>query len=176
MEPASPKKGIGDLRGPAQRIGSLRNELNRAIVSALDSDGRRPFSDIAQHLGVSEGTIRNRIHAMKEAGNLRIVAVTNPVAREYQADAIIGIRVTSRSTPEAVATRLVEDDRVVYVLWVGGRFDLLIEVVADSRERFLEFLETKIYGATDISGAEVMLGLKNFKNQFLLKRRASELE
>lgn len=176
MEPASSKKGIGDLRGSEQRSGSLRNELNRAIVSALENDGRRSYSDIAQHLGVSEGTIRNRIQAMKEAGNLQIVAVTNPVAREYQADAIVGIRVTSRSTPEAVAKRLVEDDRVVYVLWVGGRFDLLIEVVADSRERFLEFLETKIYGATDISGAEVMLGLKNFKNQFLLKRRARELE
>ena len=46
----------------------------------------------------------------------------------------------------------------------------MVEIVSDDRERFLEFLETQIHGASDVAEAEVMLGLKNFKNQFLLKR------
>ena len=73
-------------------------------------------------------------------------------------------------TPEAVAKRLRADQSVVYVLWVAGRYDLMVEVVSDDRESFLRFLETQIHGATDIADAEIMLGLRNFKNQFLLKR------
>lgn len=136
----------------------------------LEKDGRKPFSEIAQALGVSEGTIRNRVNGMKEAGMLRIVAIADPVAAEYQADAILGLRVASGHTPEAVASRLGANQSVVYVLWVAGCYDLIVEIVSDDRESFLTFLEAEIHGAPDIAEVETMLGLKNFKNQFLLKR------
>ena len=159
-EPASQQNGI---RSP-------EDGLNRSIVALLEKDGRMPFSEIALVLGVSEGTIRNRVNAMKEAGMLRIVAIADPVAAEYQADAIIGVRVAPGQTPKSVANRLGADQKVVYVLWVAGRYDLMVEVVSDDLSEFLEFVETQIHGANDIAEAEVMLGLKNFKNQFLLKR------
>ncbi len=151
-------------------IKSPENDLNRSIVAMLEKDGRMPFSEIAEALGVSEGTIRNRVNAMKDAGMLQIVAITDPVAARYQADAIVGARIASGHTAQSVAERLGADERVVYVLWVAGRYDLMVEIVSDDRESFLEFLETQIHGATDIAEAEVLLGLKNFKNQFLLKR------
>ncbi len=161
-----------EVERPSQRNGirSPEDGLNRSIVAMLENDGRIPFSEIAQALGVSEGTIRNRVNGMKEAGMLRIVAIADPVAAEYQADAMLGLRVAPGHTPEAVANRLGADQCVVYVLWVAGRYDLMVEVVSDDRECFLSFLETQIHGATDIAEAEIMLGLKNFKNQFLLKR------
>lgn len=156
--------------GQQNGIKSPEDGLNRSIVAMLEMDGRMPFSEIAQKLDVSEGTIRNRVNGMKEAGMLRIVAIADPMAAEYKADAILGLRVSSGHTPEAVARRLTGDDRVVYVMWVAGRYDLLIEVVSDDRENFLAFLDSHIHGTDDIAEAEVMLGLKNFKNQFLLKR------
>ncbi|MEE9588078.1 MAG: Lrp/AsnC family transcriptional regulator [Hyphomicrobiaceae bacterium] len=156
--------------GLQSEVQSLHNGLNRAIVALLEKDGRMAFSEIAQTLEVSEGTIRNRVNRMKEAGMLRIVAIADPVAAEYQADAIVGLRVASGHTPESVAKRLGADQSVVYVLWVAGRFDLIVEIVSDDRHSFLDFLEEQIHSATDIAEAEVMLGLKNFKNQFLLKR------
>ncbi len=51
--------------------------------------------------------------------------------------------------------------------------DLLVEVVSASRDDFLAFLDQHIYGQPDIDSVEVMSGLKNFKNQFLLKRNWS---
>lgn len=159
-----------DRKTPGNGIKSPDNDLNRSIVALLEQDGRMPFSEIADALGVSEGTIRNRVSAMKEAGMLRIVAITDPVAARYQADAIVGLRIASGHTAQEVADRLGADERVVYILWVAGRFDLMVEIVSDDRDRFLEFLETQIHGASDVAEAEVMLGLKNFKNQFLLKR------
>ena len=63
---------------------SNKDKLNQAIIEMLQTDGRRPYSEIAQALNVSEGTIRNRVAGMKNAGLLRIVAIADPVTAEYK--------------------------------------------------------------------------------------------
>jgi len=127
------------------------------------------LSEIAQKLDVSEGTIRNRVAALRDSDMLRIVAMVDPVATEYRTDAMIGLKVAPGSTPAQVAARLSEDERVVYVLWVAGRYDLIVELVSDEPDALQNFLENEIHAAVDVADVEVMLGLKNFKNQFLLK-------
>lgn len=149
---------------------SVEDSLNGEIVKLLELDGRMAFSEIAHRLNVSEGTIRNRVNAMKENGMLRIVAIADPRASEYKADAMVCIKVAPGVTPKAVADRLKPVSSVVYVLWVTGRYDLLVEIVCDEQDKLAAFLEEHVHSCQDISDAEVMLGLKNFKNQFLLKR------
>lgn len=168
-----------DERKFAERPVRLRDKsspddkLNKSIIAMLQRDGRMAFSEIAQELGVSEGTIRNRIGSMKQAGMLQIVAIVDPVTAEYKTDAMLGLNIAPGHTPQAVAERLSALPDVVYVLWVSGRFDLLIEVVSNDRDEFLEFLDTEIHGQPDVISSETMMGLKNFKNQFLLKRNWS---
>ena len=52
-----------------------------------------------------------------------------------------------------------------------GRYDLLIEVVCETRGAFQSFLEQHCFGHDDIDQIEVMSGIEMFKNQFLLKRQ-----
>ncbi len=146
------------------------DRLNRAIIDYLQRDGRMAFSEIAQELDVSEGTIRNRVNSMKQAGMLTIAAIVDPVAVEYQTDAMLGLKVASGHTPCDVASRLSGLIDVVYILWVSGRYDLLVEVVSDDKDGLFDFLEQQIHSQPDISSVDTMMGLKNFKNQFLLKR------
>jgi Lrp/AsnC family transcriptional regulator for asnA, asnC and gidA len=153
-------------------IASTEDDLNRAIIGMLQQDGRLPYKDIARSLQVSEGTIRNRVQSMKKSGALKIVALADPMAIRYKADAMIGIKVASPATPRSVAHRLSELGEVVYVLWVSGRYDLLIEVVCETRGAFQSFLEEHCFGHEDIDQIEVMSGIEMFKNQFLLKRQA----
>lgn len=151
-------------------IASAADGLNQQIIRMLEEDGRRPFAEIAAALDVSEGTIRNRVNALRQAGRMRIVAIVDPAEAEYQTDAMLGLKVASAATPTAVAERLGPLPEVVYILWVSGRYDLLVEVVGDERDHLVAFLERHIHGQPDIVGVESMVGLKNFKNQFLLKR------
>lgn len=148
---------------------SPEDALNSEIIAHLQTDGRMAFSEIADRLGVSEGTIRNRVSAMKEAGSLRIAAVVDPSSTRYDTAAMLAITVAQGHCPTAVANRLGVSPHVVYILWVSGRFDLLVEVVTDNHDALLEFLETEVHAANDIVAVETMTGLKNFKNQFLLK-------
>lgn len=149
--------------------GLLGNELNRGIIRALRIDGRTAFSEIAQKLDVSEGTIRNRVNAMKSAGVLHIAAITDESAEEYRTEAMLGLKIAPGHDPAVTATRLSKIVDIVYVTWVSGRYDLLIEVVSNSETTLLHLLSTHIHGQNDIASVEVMTGLKNFKNQFLLK-------
>ena len=153
----------------AEEKGLLDNELNRGIIRALRADGRMPFSEIAQSLDVSEGTIRNRIGAMKNAGVLRITAITDESAQEYRTEAMLGIKVAPGHDPAVTAERLSEIGDIVYVAWMSGRYDLLVEIVSNSEPNLLHVLSTHVHGQHDIASVEVMTGLKNFKNQFLLK-------
>jgi Lrp/AsnC family transcriptional regulator for asnA, asnC and gidA len=172
---AAGKKGdaTGDLRGGLPKspiLASPMDTLNQAIVGLLEQDGRLAFKEIAEKLEVSEGTVRNRVNWMKRSGMLRIVAIADPTAFRYKADAMIGLKVAASSSPKKLAERLARHAEVVYILWVAGRFDLLIEVVTESEERFLDFLERHCYDNADIAQIEVMTGLAMYKNQFLLKR------
>ena len=151
---------------------SPADELNREIIRFLQEDGRLPYKDIAAALDVSEGTIRNRVQSMKESGALKIVALADPMAIRYKADAMIGIKVSNLSSPRQVAERLSEYPEIVYVVWVSGRFDLLIEVVCETEEAFRSFLDVHCYRHNDIEQFEIMSSIEMFKNQFLLKRQA----
>lgn len=44
------------------------DDLDRAILYHLQQDGRRPVTDIADDLGVSDNTVRNRMQGMEESG------------------------------------------------------------------------------------------------------------
>ena len=163
------KSNLSKLEQQSNGIAAIDDNLNRQIVKMLQNDGRRPYREIAAALGVSEGTVRNRVQLMKKAGALSIVALVDPTEVRYQADAIVGLKVAPNHSVNQVAKRLGESSDVVYILWVTGRYDLLIEIVTDNVHRFHEFLESEIHLQPDISSSEVMSGLKNFKNQFLLK-------
>ena len=101
---------------------------------------------------------------------LRIVAVVDPVAVDYETDAMLGIKTAPGVAPSAIAQRLDPLPAVVYVMWVSGRFDLLVEVVCDRELDFATFLNEHIHGQPDIAHVEVMTRIDMFKNQFLLKR------
>ena len=159
-----------DSGGDLSPLSSPFDDLNQQIIRLLQNDGRAAYDVIGQKLGVSGGTIRNRVARMREAGMLRIVAVVDPVAVDYEADAMLGIRTAPGIAPAAVAHRLDPHPAVVYIMWVSGRFDLLVEVVCDEETELAIFLNEHIHGQSDIARVEVMTRIGMFKNQFLLKR------
>ena len=160
-------------RGKVTARASPSDDLNKEIIRLLQDDGRLPYDVIATKLGVSAGTVRNRVNWMREAGMLSIAAVVDPIAADYAADAMLGLKVAPGTTPKAVADRLQDCPEVVYIIWVSGRFDLLVELVCDADEDFTAFLNAQIYNQVDIAHVEVMSCIDMFKNQFLLKRHVT---
>jgi Lrp/AsnC family transcriptional regulator for asnA, asnC and gidA len=69
------------------------DELDLAILASLQTNGRRPFTDIALELEVSEGTVRNRVAKLLEDKVLHIVRLVDPNSLGINAPAIIGVSI-----------------------------------------------------------------------------------
>ncbi|MCS5592017.1 MAG: AsnC family transcriptional regulator [Gammaproteobacteria bacterium] len=148
---------------------TLDDKLNQQIIAMLEIDGRLPFKEIAKTLDVSEGTVRNRVNRLKDAGVLQIKALVDRSAINYATDSMLGIKVAPTSSPSEVAKRLQNCSEIVFIIWVTGRYDLLVEIVSDGDDTLCRFLEEHCFNKDDISNIEVMKGLTTYKNQFLLK-------
>ncbi len=166
----------GPIKNPASKKDQDRqtertahDNLNRGIITMLQEDGRTPYSTIAAKLGVSEGAVRKRVNQLQQSGAMKVVAVVNPLELNFDAYTMLGIKVAPPAQPEEVANRLAENPDVVYAIWVSGPYDLLVEVVFEERESFVQFLSDEIYGHDDVQNCDIMQNLKVVKNQYQLK-------
>src|ERR1700729_2695856 len=117
---------------------SRLDELDAAIVALLQEDGRRPYGEVGEAVGLSEAATRQRVNRLRESGLMRIVAVTDPVALGRGVVVTIGLRV-SGDTREAAA-RLAQITEIEYVVATAGSFDVLAEAVCASEEELLGVL------------------------------------
>ena len=73
--------------------GNLLDAPNRAIIEALQRDGRQPYGAIADEVGLSEAAVRRRVQRLREAGVMQIVAVTDPLQLGFTRQAMVGVSV-----------------------------------------------------------------------------------
>ncbi|HVQ87000.1 MAG TPA: Lrp/AsnC family transcriptional regulator [Actinomycetes bacterium] len=109
--------------------------VDKAIIRALQVDGRTSYADLAAEVGLSAPAVRQRMQRLTDSGLLQIVAVTDPLKLGLPVMAMVGINVDGDI--KSVADQLGMIDAVVYVVVTSGSFDLLVEVVcADMAELF----------------------------------------
>jgi Lrp/AsnC family transcriptional regulator for asnA, asnC and gidA len=138
-------------------------ELNWKIISMLQEDGRVAFSTIAEKLGVSEGTVRNRVKQLRDDNVMNIGATVLAPAFGYTWNSIVFIKVAAGTHVDDVGERLAQIPEVYYVVQLSGRFDLGIASYHRDREHFREFLAEHLYGQPDISSFEPNINLKVYK-------------
>ena len=125
----------GAARGPVSRPRSL-DGLDRAIIEALQRNGRESFRRIASRVGVAEGTVRARYARLCADDILQVTGVTNPLGLGFDAQALVGLK--TAGAPERVAEEIASWEEADYVVVTAGRFDLLVEVVCVDRRHLLE--------------------------------------
>src|SRR5512135_120310 len=146
------------------RSGDDVSELDKRIIEHLQQDGRRPFTQIATELGVSEAAVRARTNRLVERGILQIVGVTDPEALGFQ-QALIGIRCEPGRLLE-VAEALASMPEVDYVVVTAGRFDVLIETVAEDNEGLLQFLNERLQRIGGVRDTETFTYLRLVKQTY----------
>jgi Lrp/AsnC family transcriptional regulator for asnA, asnC and gidA len=144
---------------------AVTDPLNRTIVALLQDDGRMSYSAIARQVGISEGAVRNRVNRMIEDKVFKIMAVADPVKLGYSAYAMIAMKLSPGTNPEAIAEDFRRCDEVVYVMFTAGQYDLLVEVLFKTQDELRAFLVSKCYARPEITSVEPMLPLAMYKYQ-----------
>ena len=141
------------------------DELDKAIIKALQVDGRRPYAQIGRELEVPEATVRQRADRLISRGVVQIVGVTDPLAMGFGQPALIGLRVEPARIEE-VADRVAALDEVTYVVMTAGRFDVICEVVCVDNEDLLRVLAESFGGIEGIRSTETMVELRFVKESY----------
>src|SRR6186713_3561072 len=139
--------------------------LDKRIIEHLQADGRRPFTQIAADLGVSEAAVRARTNRLIERGILQVVGVTDPLKLGFQQMAMIGIRCESDRLV-AVAEAVAEMPEVDYVVITAGTYDLLIETVCEDNEALLRFLTERLRSIEGVRETETFVYLRMVKQTY----------
>ncbi|HYL40054.1 MAG TPA: Lrp/AsnC family transcriptional regulator [Candidatus Binatus sp.] len=140
------------------------SELDKGIIEHLQQDGRRAFTQIAAALGVSEAAVRARTNRLVERGVLQVVGVADPGKLGFQ-QALIGIRCEPGRLVE-VAEALAAMGEVDYVVVTAGRFDILIETVAEDNEGLLHFLTERLQRVGGVRDTETFTYLRLVKQTY----------
>ena len=101
------------------------DDLDREILSILRRDARTPYTEIADEVGTSEGTVRNRVEQLTEEGVIERFTVAT---RTGNVKAMIEIGIDVNVDHSALADAFAEWPEVDFVWEVSGEEDVVLIV------------------------------------------------
>ena len=131
------------------------DEADLAIVERLSRDARVSNREIAEQLGVTEGTVRARVKRMEEEKLIRITAVERS------------------GQTKAVAEQLAGITELGFVGVMLGRSDILAITMVRNAEHLAEFLHQRISVVEGVRGAHSTLGVNFIKHDYRMARIVS---
>lgn len=142
------------------------DDIDRQIIATLKEDGRMPFAQIAQRLGVSPGMVRQRFHRLVQDGVLQVVPITNPTLMGYHMMALIGVRADGNRIRE-IARQLASFEEVIYLVLCTGTYDILVEVICRDNAHLLQFLTERLRAVEGVRDTETFIYLEIVKEAYL---------
>jgi len=140
------------------------DDTDKAIIEALQADGRMPYTRLGATVGLSEAAVRQRVQRLTESGVVQIVAVTDPLMLGFSRMAMVGLKVEGDLRTVAADIAAIPD--VSYVVIVSGSFDLLMEVVCEDDDHLLTILNDKVRAIPGIRSTETFTYLRLDKQTF----------
>ena len=92
------------------------------ILEYLKSNGRASYTDVAERVDVSEGTVRNRVRKMKENGVIDRFTVETS---EMGSEAVVMVEL---ETGRDIQNVLEEFPSGIDIKEVAGEYDLILEI------------------------------------------------
>jgi Lrp/AsnC family transcriptional regulator for asnA, asnC and gidA len=140
------------------------DHTDKAIIRALQLDGRAPYSKLGPAVGLSQAAVRQRVQRLIETGVMQVVAVTDPATLGFAVQAMVAISVSG--DVRAVAAVVEELEEVEYVVITAGRFDLLVEVVCTDTHHLLDVVNDRIRAIPSVSATEVFTYMSLVKQTY----------
>lgn len=138
------------------------DDIDRQLIALLRKDARTPIATLAAKLGVSRGTIGNRLRKLED--NQVIVGYSLRLRPDAQPDCIrawMGVRVDGNQT-RAVVASLLGEPGVESLHDTNGRWDLLAELRAANMAELSQVLE-RVRLTKGIANTETSIQLASYR-------------
>jgi Lrp/AsnC family transcriptional regulator for asnA, asnC and gidA len=140
------------------------DDLDLRIMDALAEDGRRPFTQVAEDLGVAEATVRARVGRLQRLDAIRFVTDMRPHELGLLF-AYLGVRIVGPDVRRAIDA-ICRIPEAVYVIECTGTYDVLVEVVAKDSDDLLRLMQEEIRKVAGVANVDTFMGLRIAKGTF----------
>ena len=142
----------------------MLDRIDLKILRILNENARKSFREIGRELGISEGTVRNRVKKMIENGIITgFHASINPKNLGFEVVAILGLYIKPSKVEETL-NKLKEFDEIVELYQTTGEYDAVCIAILKDMESLGNFLAERIYPLVNVNGCKVTLVLRTFKD------------
>jgi len=138
------------------------DELDKKIIAILTEDGRTSNNEIARHLGISEGTVRNRIRKLVESGMLKVLGLVSPTAINEKQLFFLGVKVAVSKKLADIAEKLSRIESVQSAYITTGRYDIIVEALLPVQNGLIDFLCGPVASIGGIIATETFLVMKSY--------------
>jgi len=114
------------------------DNLDKRILEIMKKDSRRPFVEVANQLGVSEGTVRSRVHRMTEEDIIRGFTIKTS---SKNVKALVEIRIDVNTDTDEIAKELARYEGVSEVFEVTGDQDIIVLVDVETSQNLNDIIE-----------------------------------
>lgn len=138
------------------------DDTDRQLIALLRRDARLPLATLAAKLGVSRGTVSNRLRKLEDAQVIVGYSVQlQPAAQPQRIRAWMAVLVDGNQT-RAVIASLLGEPGVVALHDTNGRWDLLAELQADDMAALSKLLE-RVRLTAGIRNTETSILLSSYR-------------
>lgn len=142
------------------------DDIDSEIISMLQEDGRRSFSDIAKAVERTEVTIRRRVKRLKDEGYIkRFTVVLDPMKIGKNIRAIIRVKTVMKHAT-AVSKKLRKFHEINEAYFLDGACGLIMMVTVNDLTELYQFLEKRLGGIEGLGDAETCIVLEEVKSAF----------
>lgn len=146
------------------------DELDSAIVAALQADGRRSNRELAAQLGVAPSTSLERVRALRARGVITGVhAAVDPVAvgRPVQAMVTVRLRPQSRTVIHGFRDFVGRLPETQQVFITTGPEDVIIHVAVPSTEALQNFVLDSLTRRKEVAGVRTEVVFDHVRNHIV---------
>lgn len=137
------------------------DDKDRQLIALLRKDARLPVATLAKTLGVSRGTVQNRIDRLIERGTIQGFTVrVRAEAEPARIRAIMMIEVEGEHQ-DRVIKQLRGFPEITEIHTTNGRWDLVLELNTESLQNFDQALH-RIRQIKGVTGSETSLLLTTY--------------
>jgi len=131
------------------------------ILEILRDDAKKPFTEVAKKVHVSQGTVHVRMNKMEEAGIVEKTTVKINYAKlGFDITAFIGIYLEKSALYDKVVARLKEIPEITSIHYTTGNYSMFVKIHCRDTNHLKEVLHDKMQQVDGIERTETMISLE----------------
>ena len=131
------------------------------ILEILIKDAKKPFTEVAKKVFVSQGTVHVRMNKMLEAGIIEKTTLKINYAKlGFDITAFIGIYLEKSALYDQVLEKLKEIPEITSIHYTTGNYSMFVKIHCKDTNHLKDVLHGKMQQVAGIERTETMISLE----------------